>query len=62
LTGLTALRDRLRQRYCFVAERKGVLSAEELEGMVMSGFTNMSAWDLRMARTRWRERSLERMA
>jgi hypothetical protein len=62
LTGLTALRDRLRQRYCLVAWRKGVISTDELEGKQTSELLNRSACDLRMVSTRWRERSLDLIA
>jgi hypothetical protein len=60
-TGLTAFRERLRQRYCLVACRNGVISIDVFEGILIRGLTNKSAWDLRMVRTRWSDRSFDRM-
>jgi len=52
LTGLTAFRDKLRQRYCLVAWRKGVISREEFEGIETRGFVKRSECDLRTVKTR----------
>jgi hypothetical protein len=61
LTGLTAFLDRLRQRYCLVAWRKGVFSIDVVEGILINGLTNKSACDLRIVKTKWSDRSLERI-
>jgi hypothetical protein len=61
-TGLTAFLDRLKQRYCFVARRNGVISSDELDGIATFASVNRSEWDLRMVKTRCRDRSLVRMA
>jgi len=62
LTVLIAFRDKLRQRYCFVAWRNGVISSDELEGMQIRGLTKRSTWDLRIVSTRWSDKSFDRIA
>jgi hypothetical protein len=58
----TAFRLKLRQRYCLVACKKGVISSDELDGMQIAELTKRSACERRTVRMRWRERSLDRMA
>ena len=62
VTGETAFRESVEQRYCFVAWRNGVISTDELEGMQIMGSVKRSAWDLRMVKMRWSDSSFDRMA
>jgi hypothetical protein len=44
-----------------VACRNGVISIEVFEGILINGLTNKSAWDLRTVKTKWRDKSLDRI-
>lgn len=44
-----------------VACRNGVISIEVLDGILIRGLMNKSACDFRIVRTRWSERSLDRI-
>jgi hypothetical protein len=62
MTGLSAFRLKLRQRYCLTATIKGVRSPVVLDRMPTEESVKSGRWWCRIVRIRWRESSLERMA